>query len=93
MKAIWKDQVIADSSDPLEIEGSLYFPQDSVNYDYLVSNEGVSSVASENPVLTFNLEVNGEQKPNAAWYYPNQKNTGQVISGYVAFWNGVQIVD
>ena len=93
MKAIWKNQVLAESNQPLEIEGNLYFPQDSVNYNYLVSNEDNYNNAWENPVITLNLEVNGEQKQNAAWYYPNPKNDAQMVTGYVAFWKGIKIVD
>ena len=35
MKAIWKNEIVAESGDTLVIEGNHYFPQNSVNYDYL----------------------------------------------------------
>ena len=39
MKAIWNNEIIAESSDTLVIEGNHYFPQNSVNYDYLSVGE------------------------------------------------------
>ncbi|MBI5920468.1 MAG: DUF427 domain-containing protein [Betaproteobacteria bacterium] len=35
MKAIWKDEVIAESDDTVVVEGNHYFPLDSVNESYL----------------------------------------------------------
>ena len=34
-RAIWNDQVIAESSDLINIEGNYYFPRDSVEKSYL----------------------------------------------------------
>jgi len=35
VKAIWKDEVIAESDDTVVVEGNHYFPLDSVNESYL----------------------------------------------------------
>jgi uncharacterized protein (DUF427 family) len=37
------------------------------------------------------LDVNGQQNPNAAWFYPTPKEAAKDIAGRVAFWKGVQV--
>ena len=39
----------------------------------------------------YTLVVNGEQNPDAAWYYPKPKPAAKEIKDYVAFWRGVEI--
>jgi uncharacterized protein (DUF427 family) len=31
--------------------------------------------------------------PDAAWYYPSPKDAAKQITGRVAFWKGVQVVE
>ena len=40
----------------------------------------------------YNIEVNGEINKNAAWFYPETKAAAKHIEGYIAFWNGVEVV-
>jgi uncharacterized protein (DUF427 family) len=35
--------------------------------------------------------VAGEENPDAAWYYPQPKEAAAEITGYVAFWKGVEV--
>lgn len=93
MKAIWNDEIIAESSDTLVIEGNHYFPQNSVNYDYLSMNDDTSECPWKGTASYYNLEIAGEKNSNAAWYYPNPKNATKEITGYIAFWKGAQIVN
>jgi len=92
MKAIWNNEIIAESGDTLVIEGNHYFPQNSVNYDYFSISDNTSVCPWKGTASYYNLEVAGEKNPNAAWYYPNPKNVAKEITGYIAFWKGVQIV-
>ena len=39
MKAIWNNEVIAESNETVVIEGNHYFPASSVNDDYLKASE------------------------------------------------------
>ncbi|MEL7449244.1 MAG: DUF427 domain-containing protein, partial [Pseudomonadota bacterium] len=34
VRAIWNEQVIADSDDTIELENNLYFPQESLNKEF-----------------------------------------------------------
>jgi uncharacterized protein (DUF427 family) len=37
------------------------------------------------------LVVDGQDNPDAAWYYPDPKPLARKLRGYVAFWRGVEI--
>ncbi len=38
-----------------------------------------------------NLLIDGQDNPDAAWYYPDPKPAARKIKGYVAFWRGVEV--
>jgi len=37
------------------------------------------------------VRVDGQENPDAAWYYPQTKEEAKDIEGYVAFWKDVEI--
>ena len=37
------------------------------------------------------MRVNGEDNPDAAWFYPIAKDDAKNIENYVAFWRGVEV--
>ena len=41
----------------------------------------------------FTVEVNGTTNKDAAWYYPDPSDKAKEIKDYVAFWNGVKIIE
>jgi uncharacterized protein (DUF427 family) len=41
----------------------------------------------------YNVEAGGKTNQNAAWYYPAPKDAAKEITGYIAFWKGVQVED
>ena len=93
MKAIWNGEVIAESDAPIEVEGNQYFPPESVNQDLLKPSETHSTCPWKGEASYYTLAVNGEENPDAAWYYPGPKEAAQNIKGYVAFWKGVEITE
>ncbi len=93
MKAIWNDEVIAESNETVVVEGNHYFPLSSVTEDFLqpcVTTYECSWKGSSN---YYSLSVSGAGNPDAAWYYATPTDAAQEIAGRVAFWNGVQIVE
>ena len=91
VKAIWNDEIIAETKNPLVLEGKHYFPQDEVKLDYLSSSEYCEECSWRGMAHYYNLEVSGEELPNAAYYYPNPKEEAVQITGYIAFVDGVDI--
>ncbi|WLD56624.1 DUF427 domain-containing protein [Salinispirillum sp. LH 10-3-1] len=92
MKAIWNDTVIAESDDTVVVEGNHYFPEESVNEEYLVDSDKTTVCSWKGTANYYSIVVNGETNEDAAWYYANPKSTAKGIRGYIAFWKGVQIV-
>ena len=92
MKAIWNNEVIAESNDTIMIEGNHYFPPSAVKEEYLSSSSRTSVCPWKGNAKYYNLEVEGNQNADTAWYYPAPKEAAKEIAGYIAFWNGVQVV-
>ena len=91
MKAIWKRQTIAESNDTLVVENNHYFPPDSVDRSFLMDSKTTTTCPWKGKAHYYTLVVNGEQNPDAAWYYPKPKPAAKEIKDYVAFWRGVEI--
>jgi len=92
MKAIWNNQVIAESDDIVNVEGNSYFPMESVRKDYLLESTTESVCPWKGKASYYSLVVDGATNPDAAWYYPEPKPAAKEIKGRVAFWKGVQVI-
>jgi len=93
MKAIWNNQTIAESDDTIVVEGNHYFPPDSVNREYFRDSSQLTTCPWKGEASYYSLVVDGKTNENAAWYYPKPKEAASEIAGYVAFWNGVKVVE
>ncbi len=91
MKAIWNNEVIAESNDTIVIEGNHYFPPNAVNKDYLTSSQTHTTCPWKGIASYYSLQVNGNENEDAAWYYPQPKEAADQIKDYVAFWKGVKV--
>ena len=91
MKAIWKNRVVAESDNTVEVEGSIYFPPDSVKQELLQPAERTSYCPWKGTAQYYSLAVNGEVNPEAAWCYAKPKDYAKNIRGYLAFWHGVEL--
>ena len=94
MKAIWRDQVIAESSNTIEIEGNQYFPPEDVNMEYLTeNNEEHYTCPWKGVAQYYDVMVDGELNKAAAWSYPEPKPAAKKIAKHIAFWKGVEVRD
>jgi uncharacterized protein (DUF427 family) len=91
MKATWNGAVIAQSDDTVVLEGNHYFPESSLNRDFVTFSNHRTSCPWKGQASYYSLLVNGELNSDAAWYYPDPKPEAEEIKGRVAFWKGVQI--
>ncbi|NOZ47845.1 MAG: DUF427 domain-containing protein [Chlorobi bacterium] len=92
MKAIWNNEIIAESNETIVIEGNHYFPPESVQKKYLNNSETHSKCPWKGHASYYSIIVNGENNVDAAWYYPQPFDAAKQIKNYVAFWKGVEIV-
>ncbi|MBO3700289.1 DUF427 domain-containing protein [Roseivirga sp. E12] len=93
MKAIWNDEVIAESNETVVVEGNHYFPHDSIKKEYYKDSSTHSNCPWKGMASYYTIEVNGSENPDAAWYYPETSELAKGIKNYVAFWKGVKIED
>ena len=93
MKAIWNDEVVAESDNTIVVESNHYFPVDSLKQEYFTASDKQTSCFWKGKASYYSLVVNGETNIDAAWYYPEAKPKAKNIEGMVAFWRGVQVVD
>jgi uncharacterized protein (DUF427 family) len=92
MKAIWKKATLADSNKTIVIEGNHYFPPDSIRKEYFQESTTHTTCPWKGKASYYNSVVQGEINNDAAWYYPDPKNSAQEIKNYLAFWKGVEII-
>jgi uncharacterized protein (DUF427 family) len=92
-KAIWNNAVIADAAeqDIVVVEGNRYFPASSVASDRLRPSVTRTVCPWKGTASYYDVVVNGEVNPEAAWYYPTPKPAASNITGYIAFWHGVKV--
>ena len=93
MRAVWKNKVLAVSSDTVIVEGNHYFPAASMNKDHFSPCEKSSFCPWKGTASYYDVVVDDETNEGAAWYYPDAKEKAKNIEGMVAFWRGVEIVE
>ena len=91
VKAIWNGKEIAASEECIVVEGNQYFPPESVKKEYFKDSSNSSICPWKGTASYYNLEVDGESNPDAAWYYPDPLKAAIEIKDYVAFWKGVEV--
>lgn len=93
MKAIWNNEIIAESNETKMVENNHYFPPNSIKTDLFKPSNTHTNCPWKGVASYYTLEVNGSENKDAAWYYPETKHAAKEIEGYVAFWKGVQITE
>jgi uncharacterized protein (DUF427 family) len=91
MKAIWKDQVIAESEDTVVVEGNHYFPPDSIDRSFFESSDTTTICPWKGTASYYHVSVGGEKNSDAAWTYPTPKPAAEEIRDRIAFWRGVVV--
>ncbi len=92
-KAVWNNQVIAESNDTVIVEGNHYFPEDSLKQEYFAPSGTTTVCGWKGTANYYSLNVDGETNPDAAWYYADPKPDAEQIRGRVAFWKGVEVTE
>lgn len=92
MKAVWNGKVLAYSSQTELVEGIHYFPDQSVNKEYLRKSDTKSQCPWKGTAHYLNLEVEGSFIEDAAWFYPEPSPAAAEIRGHIAFWKDVEII-
>jgi len=90
-RAVWNGRVIAESMTTETVEGEIYFPESSLKREYFKPSSTTSTCPRKGQARYYNLLIDGQDNPDAAWYYPDPKPVARKIKGHVAFWRGVEV--
>lgn len=93
MRAIFNNQVIAESDNTVVVEGNHYFPPDSIKKEFFAESDTHTTCPWKGLASYYNVVVNGENADDAAWYYPEPRTLAEGIKGYIAFWRGVEVTE
>ncbi|MBW3650449.1 MAG: DUF427 domain-containing protein [Actinobacteria bacterium] len=91
VRAKWKGAVLAESGDTVVVEGNHYFPAGSVRREHLQPSDQRSTCPWKGVASYYDVVVEGDRNPGAAWYYPEPKEAAAEITDRVAFWRGVTV--
>jgi uncharacterized protein (DUF427 family) len=92
VKAFWNNVVLAESDHTEVVEGNHYFPPETIKREYFRPRETHTVCGWNGLASYYSVEVDGQVNIDAAWYYPEPKSAASNITGYVAFWKGVQVI-
>ena len=90
-RAIWNGTVIAQSDRCEVVESNQYFPPDAVKREFLRASPTHTVCGWKGTASYYDVIVNGQANPDAAWYYPDPKPAANNVKGYIAFWKGVKV--
>ncbi len=90
-KAIWNNQIIAESEDTVVVERNHYFPPDSIHKEFFKDSATHTTCPYKGVASYHTIVVGGKENVDAAWYYPSTKPGFEKIAGYIAFWKGVEV--
>ena len=93
MKAIWNNEVLAESDKTVVVEGNHYFPDDSINKEFFKQSETHTVCGWKGTASYYDVVAGGKINKDAAWFYPQAKDDAKEIENHVAFWKGVEVVE
>lgn len=89
--AVWKNTVLAESDAFEVVEGNIYFPETALKREFFTESAHTTNCPWKGVASYYTVTVDGEENPNAAWYYPDPKPAAENIRNHVAFWRGVEV--
>ena len=93
MKAIWNNEILAESEHTVVVENNHYFPPSSVKFQYLTESTTETYCCWKGTASYYTVVVNGKKNEDAAWYYPETKEKANNIKDHIAFWKGVEVIE
>lgn len=90
-RALWHGVVLAESDRFEVVEGNVYFPPQALRREHFKPSTRSTFCPWKGSASYFDVVVEGEVNPGAAWYYPDPKPAAKQIKDHVAFWQGVTV--
>ena len=91
LRAIASGRVIAETRRPIRVLEThhppvYYIPPDDVAMQFLVPSPHRSFCEYKGEACYYSLIVDGEKRPNVAWYYPHPSPGYEELANHVAFY-------
>ena len=93
MRAIWQDDVLAESDRTILVEGVHYFPPESIRREYFTPSDTRTICPWKGEAAYYSVTVGDHAQRDAAWTYPDPLPRARHFKNYMAFWRGVQVVE
>ena len=94
MKAVFNDQIIAESDATEVVEGNHYFPPESIKREYFEDSNQHTTCPWKGKASYYSVKVGDKAAADAAWYYPEPKEAAANIKDHVAFYtNKVEVTE
>ena len=90
-KALWNQQVIAESERVETVEGNTYFPPGAIRKEHLGPSDTKTTCAWKGIASYYDVIVDGKVNKDAAWTYPDPAPEAKHIKDHIAFWRGVKV--
>ena len=92
-KASMDGQVLAESDNYQMVEGNVYFPTDSVKWEYFKDSDTHTTCPWKGLASYHHIVLGDKVVKDAAWSYPEPKDAAKQITGHVAFGGMVDVTD
>lgn len=93
MKALWKNQLLAESDDILILEGDHYFPVESIKREFFQESDTNTICPWRGTAHFLDVNVDGEIIADAAWYYLASSAYMSSIGGRITFNQRINLVE
>ncbi len=91
--ATLNDTVIARSDQTVLIEGSRYFPPDSIREAHFTPTRMKSLCFWKGIASYYTVSVDDVRRRNAAWTYRHPSPLARKIKNHVAFWDVISVTE
>ena len=91
MKAIWNNEIIAESEHAIKEDGYYYFPKESVNKNFLKPSRDTSSCFLKGTATYFHIKAGKKRLTNGAWQYLYPSDAAKMVRNRIAFGDDVTI--
>ncbi|WP_193185073.1 DUF427 domain-containing protein [Nisaea sediminum] len=81
----------AAERDTMTIEGSVYFPPDSVNFGLLTQSGTQTRCPWRGEAVYYDVTVGERVVEDAAWSYPQPTRKAERLRDFVSFWKEVVV--
>ncbi|MCJ1363114.1 hypothetical protein MMC16_002220 [Acarospora aff. strigata] len=79
-------KTVAESDTWETVEGNIYFPPSAVEQSILTKSPTTTYCGWKGTASYYNINVDGNEMKDAAWYYPEPMEKAKNIRDYVAFY-------